>query len=141
MRNDKKTNQEIVLDALNSSPKIMSAYSILDKLKPLGIFGPPTVYRALEALQLQGQVHRIESLNGFVPCHRHEHKPHAAAFVVCNKCNIAEEIDLGSIDSLLLELCSKRGFTPQRQTLEILGLCKNCSEIVELDPKQNEALV
>lgn len=133
MRNEKKTNQEIVLSVLNNTTKIMSAYTILDKLKPLGISGPPTVYRALDALQSQGQVHRIESLNGFVACHRHDHKPHASAFMICNSCDTAEEIDLDSIDDVLLTLCNKKRFTPQRQTLEIIGLCQNCTETPQLD--------
>jgi Fur family zinc uptake transcriptional regulator len=126
MRDDKKSNQEIVLSVLNNSTKIMSAYTILDKLKPLGISGPPTVYRALDALQSQGQVHRIESLNGFVACHKHDHKPHASAFIICSSCDSAEELHIDGIDALLLDMCSKRGFNPKRQTLEIIGTCKNC---------------
>ena len=135
MRNHKKTNKDIVLDVLNNSTKIMSAYTILDRLKPFGISGPPTVYRALDALQSQGQIHRIESLNGFVACHRHDHEPHASAFMICSNCDTAQEIELDSIDNLLSELCNKRGFTPHRQNLEIIGLCGNCSKIMAQEDK------
>lgn len=125
---DKKTNQEIVLNILNKSAKIMSAYNILDKLKPLGISGPPTVYRALDALQSQGQVHRIESLNGFIACHRHDHKPHASAFMICSHCSSVEELHIDQIAGLLDDLCNHKNFTPKKQTLEIIGECNNCTK-------------
>lgn len=109
----------------------MTAYQILGKIQKFGINGPPTVYRALEALQAQGQVHRIESLNAFIACHQHDHK-HQASFVLCTDCGEAEEIHDERMESLLRELADRLHFCVTQQTIELLGLCLQCQKVKEL---------
>ena len=59
-----------VLELLWASGRPTGAYELIEAIK-LGNsrpVGPPTVYRALEFLMVQGLVSRIESLNAYVPC-------------------------------------------------------------------------
>ena len=59
-----------ILELLWASGRPTGAYELIEAVtrrdsRPVG---PPTVYRALEFLMLQGLVSRIESLNAYVPC-------------------------------------------------------------------------
>jgi len=128
MRNkspDISPHSKKVLDLLSKSDKPLSAYDILDKLRPTGIKAPPTVYRALEALIERGLVHRIESINAFVACHS-EHKEHNAKFAVCRACGTATEIHDPRLTSFISNLAKKLQFHIEREVLEISGLCNHC---------------
>ena len=58
-----------VLRLVLSSPHPVGAYALLDQLRAARPgAAPPTVYRALDFLQEQGLVHRVERLNAFVGC-------------------------------------------------------------------------
>jgi Fur family zinc uptake transcriptional regulator len=124
----KKNNQEIVFSVLCKASKPMTAYQILEKLKRYGINAPPTVYRALEALQAQGQVHRIESVNAFVVCHQHEHISHPASFILCSDCGEVKEIHDDRMEILLKEWAERFHFSVKQQTIELLGLCLQCKQ-------------
>jgi Fur family zinc uptake transcriptional regulator len=124
----KKSNQEIILEVLSKSSKPMTAYQILSELKEHGINGPPTVYRALEALQEKGQVHRIESLNAFIVCHHLEHKS-PASFVMCKTCGDVDEILDERMESLLKELTDEKHFSVSHQTIELSGFCHQCKKL------------
>ncbi len=87
---------------------------------------PPTVYRALEFLQAQGFVHRIESLNAFVGCHD-PGKPHAVQFMICRACRTAVEIHDPRIADALAAAAAAAGFTPQERVVELSGLCARCA--------------
>jgi Fur family transcriptional regulator, zinc uptake regulator len=118
-----------VIALLSGSSKPLSAYEILDKLRPEGIKAPPTVYRALEALIERGLVHRIESLNAFVACHDdddHDHHNHSAQFAVCRSCGSVTELHDQRITELLSELSNKLHFHVEREMLELLGQCQQC---------------
>jgi Fur family zinc uptake transcriptional regulator len=128
MRTAKKTNQEIVLNVLNNSDKPMSAYQILEKLKRFGIKGPPTVYRALEVLQEQGLVHRLESINAFVACDHHAGAAHPSSFILCKDCGAVSEIHDNRLESILHEWSDKLGFAVIQQTVELLGKCSRCKD-------------
>ncbi len=67
-------NQQLVLDRLAASPAALTAYDLLDQLRPAGLRAPVQVYRALETLGQRGLIHRIESLNAYVACCGHEHQ-------------------------------------------------------------------
>ena len=88
-----------ILSALSEAHRPLSAYDLLDRLRPTGVAAPLTVYRALDKLIASGRVHRIESLNAFVACRKAEHH-HAAdhnelrravAFTICDRCGTVEE--------------------------------------------------
>ena len=84
---------------------------------------PPTVYRALEFLERLGFAHRIESLNAYVACHRHE-TGHRAAFLICGCCGTASEFE-PDLDAPIA-VAAPAGYLVQAVTLEARGLCPAC---------------
>jgi Fur family transcriptional regulator, zinc uptake regulator len=104
----------------------VGAYDILGALKD-GERGaaPPTVYRALDFLMEQGLVHRIESLNAYVGCSRPE-RAHVSQFLICKECGSAAELDDAAIADQVIRRAGELGFTVERQTIEVRGLCPGC---------------
>ena len=66
-RDNLTPNQSKVLAKLEAASGPLSAYALLDQLRDDGFRAPLQVYRALESLVGAGLVHRLESMNAFVP--------------------------------------------------------------------------
>jgi len=116
-----------VLELVWSSHKPVGAYDILDSLNRGGRkVAPPTVYRALEFLIEADLVHRLDSLNAFVGC-PDPSKPHTGQFLICRQCRSVAELDDADIDKLIRRRAANLGFKAIHQTLEIEGICRNCS--------------
>lgn len=125
-----------ILGALADAPRPLSAYDLLDRLRPTGVAAPLTVYRALDKLIAAGKVHRIESLNAFVACRNGEHHhPHdepqpgrAVGFTICDRCGTVDEFnDAALFEQLDLRLADRR-FSPRTSAIEVHGLCAGCSQ-------------
>lgn len=118
--------RRFVFEILVASTKPMTAYDILDALgQKIDKPKPPTVYRALEFLQKSGFVHRIESLNAYVPCvEDHHHK--GSQFMICENCGTVEEIHICHIPQELKDKASAKGFTLSHWNVEFFGLCSQC---------------
>jgi Fur family zinc uptake transcriptional regulator len=115
-----------VLELVWGSHKPVGAYDILELLgRESESAAPPTVYRALEFLIEAGLVHRLDSLNAFIGC-PDPVQSHAGQFLICKKCRSVTELSETGIEELVSETARQRGFTAQRQMLEIEGVCKNC---------------
>lgn len=123
-----------IMDALKASPKPLSAYDLLDQLRPTGVAAPLTVYRALDKLMTAGQVHRIESLNAFVACKGEEHHTHAhetdrtVGFAICDRCGSVDEFVDTALSTRVLETLAARAFAPRTSALEVHGMCAPCRE-------------
>ena len=105
----------------------MSAYEILDLMRSSTRSpAPPTVYRALEFLQEQGLVHKLETLHAFVGCSHPEH-PHASQFLICGDCGEVNEIENEAITKSLLSAEKAARFTTDRPVVELLGKCAECA--------------
>jgi Fur family zinc uptake transcriptional regulator len=118
-----------VLRLVWHSHRPIGAYDILSALaRERGSVAPPTVYRALDFLQAQGLVHRIESLNAFIGCERPD-EPHRGQFLICRACGRAAEMADGRIETAMRRGVKKAGFTLERPTVEALGLCLNCGPV------------
>ena len=122
----KRNTREIVLKVLSKNERPMTAYQILEKLRIYGINGPPTVYRALEALLMSGRVHRIESINAFIVCHQEMKESHLCSFILCEDCGDVEEFFDNRMDAIRKDWGKKLGFSITQQTVELLGLCCEC---------------
>ena len=117
-----------VLTVLRSHNGAMSAYDVLGKLRQFSPkIAPPTVYRALSALEEQGHVHRLESINAFVACKCDQHQ-HAPVLSVCNDCGLVEESIAPEVLSALSDLAKQSGFSQTRQVIELHGQCVACCE-------------
>jgi Fur family transcriptional regulator, zinc uptake regulator len=120
------TPRRRVLELLLEADAPLKAYDLIAAFGEAGEPAkPPTVYRALEFLERLGFAHRIESLNAYVPC-RMEGDEHRAAFLICDCCGAAQEIepDLGPS----LRAAAAAGYAVISVTLEARGLCPACRD-------------
>jgi len=116
-----------VLMLVWKSHKPQSAYDVLEGLKSYGHKpAPPTAYRALEFLEQAKLIHRIESLNAYVGCAVPE-KQHTGQFFICEKCASVAEVQDTAVTRKVSKNANDLGFTPRNQTIEILGMCRDCA--------------
>ncbi|MDR2013844.1 MAG: transcriptional repressor [Rhodanobacter sp.] len=116
-----------VLELIAAESKPVKAYDLLDRLKDEHSgAAPPTVYRALDFLLENRFIHKLESINAFVGCH-HPNETHQVPFLICDVCSTAMEVCDERVSRLLGEQARDRGFRPRAQTLEVHGICANCS--------------
>lgn len=116
-----------VLEIIAGAQKPIGAYDILAQLsKKTKNPKPPTVYRALEFLQENGLVHRIESLNAYMACeigHRHA----GSQFMICGSCGTVAEAHLCNIPAPVIDKAKNAGFSLNHWNLELHGTCQNCN--------------
>ncbi|MBV9992778.1 MAG: transcriptional repressor [Alphaproteobacteria bacterium] len=116
-----------VLEIVLAGHTPMGAYDVLATLaRDGGKPAPPTVYRALDFLQAQGLVHRIDSRNAFVACFAPE-RSHQSRFFLCRACGRASEIEDAALDAALAAAAKRAGLTVERETIEITGVCAECA--------------
>jgi Fur family zinc uptake transcriptional regulator len=118
-------NQSEILACLRKAKEPMSAYAILDRVRPAGISHPPTVYRALNELMQKGMVHRLQSKSAFVAC-GHGACDGKFAFAICRRCDKVVEIPLSDEDQAALLGLAPEEIAPEQVTVEIAGLCEAC---------------
>jgi Fur family zinc uptake transcriptional regulator len=115
-----------VLELVWQSHEPVKAYDVLDKLKKEhSSSAPPTVYRALDFLQEQGLVHKIESLNAYIGCGNPENS-HSGQFLICRCCGAVAELDDGDISKLIQKKATQLGFKIDDEMVEINGHCQEC---------------
>ena len=120
--------RERVLRLIASAGKPLKAYTLLDMMHDgRGAVAPPTVYRALDFLLDNGFIHKLESINAFVGCHQ-PRSHHSVPFLICDRCQVAVELEDEGVTRLLIQQANALGFVPQAQTLEVHGVCANCSQ-------------
>lgn len=121
-------NQKLVHDTLLRMENPMSAYAILDELRDEGLKAPLQIYRALESLQEVGLVHKLESLNAFIACSRHDCTNHGvSAFMICEKCRNVSEFSDNQANARLRKIAASEDFVLSDMVIELRGLCSNCN--------------
>jgi Fur family zinc uptake transcriptional regulator len=117
-----------VLKIISRSHRPLGAYDVIAALGKLSgeTPAPPTVYRALDFLIAHGLVHRIDSQNAFVACF-HPRNPHRAHFLLCENCGSATEIADAELAATLAKCARRAGFAVARETVEMLGRCRDCA--------------
>ncbi len=116
-----------VLELVWQKHRPVGAYDLLEQLQQQGRVAPPTVYRALDFLQQQGLIHRLESLNAFVGCAQPQ-QPHQGQFLICLSCRSLAEIADPKISRAIHHSALTAGFTALNQTVEVMGLCAGCRQ-------------
>ena len=121
-------NQTIILSVLEgAAPKALSAYEILDKVRPLGIRAPTVVYRALEKLVAGNVVYRLESRSAYVAATiiggGAFFRP---AFAICRSCGDIEVLPEVLVRDLTARL-ETAGFSIDASTVELQGRCQTCA--------------
>lgn len=125
MARQKSATDEQVFDLLREAATPLSAYQVLDQLRPHGVSSPPVVYRSLERLEKAGRVHRLEGLNAYFACCGRDHAA-GTVFAVCTRCKRVEEWAGEGIDRLLSAEAEKTGFAVTGRTIEVRGVCASC---------------
>lgn len=102
------------------------AYDLLERLAAEGVrTHPPTVYRALDFLVSQRLAHKAPGGHGFVACRRPT-APHAPQFVICQRCDSAEELFDDRLTGAFAAIAAERGLDAEACSAEILGVCAEC---------------
>lgn len=121
------TAREQVFLLLAHHEGAIGAYDLLDKLKKSDTSAKPaTIYRALDFLSKQGFVHKIESINAFVMCHRFGDCDHPVQLLICDQCGHVEEIQSNNFDLALRSMADAKGFSISHQIVEAHGTCSAC---------------
>lgn len=115
-----------VLAALDALTEFKSAQEIHDLLRANGeSVGLTTVYRTLQAMALSGDVDVIVREDGesvYRKCSDTHHH-----HLVCRRCGHTVEVAGPAVEKWADHMSSEHGFTDVSHTLEIFGLCANCS--------------
>lgn len=115
-----------VFEAIARSSGPITAYQILDRLLAVGQeSGPPTIYRALEFLMGQNLVHRVETLNAFVPCTQ-PRRHHACQLLICTDCGDTAEVASDGVMNRLTTTARAVGFSISAAVVELKGVCAAC---------------
>ncbi len=120
-------SRRLVLSLILGASEPPTAYALLDRLREQGLnAAPPTVYRALDFLIENGLVHRVESRSAYIACTA-PHQTHAFQHLICRCCGVVTEMVDGALTQAIASASAGLGFKAERQTVEVFGLCRNCS--------------
>ncbi len=116
-----------VLSLIFAANAPIGAYDLLAKLKGHSErpAAPPTIYRTLDFLLEQGLVHRLTSINAFIPC-CHPREGHQAAFLICQNCHSVQETSANSLFHELEQISENGHFKAKSSIIEISGICQQC---------------
>lgn len=125
-------NDAMVFDVIRAANGPLSAYDILDRLKPIRPrIAPTTIYRALEHLIRDGAVRRIESLNAYLaasdPGAGAEARSGAVVFAICDDCGRVSQRDAGAEMARITKALAREGFRPTHPIVEVHGRCGDCN--------------
>ena len=84
-----------------------------------------TIYRTLDLLVKSGLVSDVDFGTGrasFEHVYGHEHHDH----LICTQCGRTIEFEEQTIEHLQEEVCRRLGFTADRHSLRIFGICQHC---------------
>jgi Fur family ferric uptake transcriptional regulator len=124
---ERRTKQRVaVMSLLETLDEFSSAQDIHAQLRTTGSgVGLTTVYRTLQSLAESGQVDVLRTSDGEARYRRctPEHHHH----LVCRSCGRTLEVDSPAVETWADEVAAAHGFTDVSHTLEIYGLCADCS--------------
>ncbi len=131
MKTERTRSQERILKLLKTLNRAISAQDIYVELRTSQNIGLATIYRALEALKLEGvvQVRTLasgESLYSLVQQDKHH--------LTCLQCGQSILIDECPVHELETQLHNFHKFKIFYHTLEFFGLCHQC-QLIQTDQK------
>ncbi len=111
---------------LEDIPEFRSAQELHDELRRRGeTIGLTTVYRTLQSLAEADAVDVLRTETGEAIYRRcssgHHHH------LVCSNCGFTVEVDGPAVEKWAKAVASKHGFTKASHTVEVFGLCAECS--------------
>jgi Fur family ferric uptake transcriptional regulator len=115
-----------IADLLEEVDDFRSAQDLHDALKRRGEgIGLTTVYRTLQSMAESGLVDVLRTDTGESVYRRcsADHHHH----LVCRACGAAVEIQGGQVETWTADIAREHGFSDVSHTIEIFGLCGECS--------------
>ncbi|MFC1514789.1 Fur family transcriptional regulator [Candidatus Omnitrophota bacterium] len=117
-----------ILDIFLKTEKHLSVEDLYDIVKKKDKrIGQTTVFRTLKLLCQAGIAQEVdlgEKMIRYEHKHGHPHHDH----LICVRCGACIETVDSRIERLQEELCRKYKFTPQKNRMEIFGLCSRCAK-------------
>ncbi|MBD2103782.1 Fur family transcriptional regulator [Leptolyngbya sp. FACHB-261] len=124
---ERTRSQKRILSLLKDFKRSLSAQEIYLELRQEGQrIGLATVYRALEALKLEGEIQSRTLTSGealYDLPHRDEHH------LTCLQCGVSVPIDDCPVHELETRLSQNQRFKIYYHTLEFFGLCTDCQPV------------
>lgn len=123
----RSTRQRSAIAALlEDIPEFRSAQELHDELRRRGeTIGLTTVYRTLQSLAESDAVDVLRTETGEAIYRRcssgHHHH------LVCSECGFTVEVDGPAVEAWAKAIASEHGFTQASHTVEVFGLCAECS--------------
>ncbi|MCQ9327957.1 Fur family transcriptional regulator [Pelistega suis] len=119
-----------VLELMLSNRRSLKAYELLEQMQAIHPSSKPaTVYRALEFLEEEGFIHRLDAINGWTACqHIQCDHSHHDLLAVCTVCGAVQEISAPHINKELHTLLAQVGFSQNSPQTEIRATCANCQK-------------
>ncbi|HXW43195.1 MAG TPA: transcriptional repressor [Streptosporangiaceae bacterium] len=118
---------EVLAAALDGLPGFCSAQQIHAELRRRGEnIGLTTVYRHLQVLSEDGQVDAIRDAGGetlYRRCRTGAHHHH----LTCRNCGRSVEVEGKAVERWAEQVATDAGFTDVGHTVEMFGLCPDCS--------------
>ena len=118
---------EAVAAVLDGLPGFCSAQQIYAELRGRGEqVGLTTVYRHLQLLSETGRVDSIRDASGEIlyrRCQSGAHHHH----LTCRNCGCSVEVEGKAVERWADDVAAEAGFTDVGHTVELFGLCPQCS--------------
>jgi Fur family transcriptional regulator, ferric uptake regulator len=118
---------EVLSAALDELPGFCSAQQIHAELRRQGEnIGLTTVYRHLQVLSTDGLVDTIRDASGEIlyrRCGTDAHHHH----LTCRNCGRSVEVEGKAVEHWADDVAARAGFTNVGHTVELFGLCPDCS--------------
>lgn len=126
-----------ILSLLQQTPDFVTAQELHANLKESGArVSLATVYRVLQNQVEQGVVDVLPQDDGeslFRQCATTKHHHH----LVCTRCGAAVEVEAPAVEQWASRVAEDNGFTSVTHTLEIYGLCPQCTtEVAESEEEK-----
>lgn len=122
------TRQKLaIVEALDNTPDFVTAQELHHLLTQRGdSVSLATVYRVLQQLVADGAVDILPQDDGealFRQCESTGHHHH----LVCRRCGATVEIEAPTVERWASRAAEEHGYTDVEHTLEIYGLCPQCT--------------
>ncbi|WP_038369228.1 transcriptional repressor [Brackiella oedipodis] len=122
-----------VLRIMLEQQRCMKAYEILDTMtETFSQAKPATVYRALEFLEEEDLIHRLDAMNGWTPCihlAQQAHQHPAGLLIVCTACGQVSEVQSPNLGLELQSIIKQHGYSRASEQIEIRALCQQCQPL------------
>ncbi len=126
--------REMIVEAIAHTDGHASAEEVYAQVKErTNSVNLATVYRTLDLLVEKGMASRADLWDGRVVYATMQHGPHI--HLICRRCEGIFLADHSLVDALGEKLSEQYNFSADLQHLSIVGLCAECRESEDLDPK------